>query len=193
MSELATLLRALEFAAHKHRDQRRKGRGSTPYINHPIAVAGIIASVGRVTDLVVLTAALLHDTVEDTETSPEEIEREFGAEVREVVAELTDDKRLPKEERKRLQIVNAPRASRRAKIVKLGDKIMNVTDIANDPPPDWSLDRRREYFEWAKQVVDGCRGANAALERRFDKAVAAGLAVLAGHQGVGGPGSGAGH
>ena len=180
MSELATLLRALEFAAHKHRDQRRKGRGSTPYINHPIAVAEVIARVGRVTDLVVLTAAVLHDTVEDTETSPEEIEREFGAEVRELVAELTDDKRLPKEERKRLQILNAPRASRRAKIVKLGDKIMNVTDIAHDPPPDWPVDRRREYFEWARQVVNGCRGANAALERRFDKVLAEGMALLAG-------------
>lgn len=180
MSELATLLRAIEFAARKHREQRRKGRGSVPYINHPVAVAEVIARVGRVTDLVVLTAAVLHDTVEDTATTPEEIEREFGAEVREVVAEVTDDKRLPKEERKRLQVVNAPRASRRAKIVKLGDKIMNVVDITNDPPPDWPVARRREYFEWAKQVVDGCRGANAALERHFDKAVAQGLAAVRG-------------
>jgi len=180
MSELVTLLRALEFAAHKHRAQRRKGRDSDPYINHPISVAATIATVGRVTDIVTLTAAVLHDTVEDTRTTFEEIERDFGGEVREVVAELTDDKRLPKEERKRLQIVNAPDASRRAKLVKLADKIMNVSDITHDPPPDWPVARRREYFEWAKRVVDGCRGANTALERRFDKVVAEGLASLAG-------------
>lgn len=180
MSELATLLRALEFAAHKHQGQRRKGRDGAPYINHPISVADTIARVGRVTDIVTLTAAVLHDTVEDTATTLDEIEREFGAEVRQVVAELTDDKRLPKEERKRLQVVSAPSASRRAKIVKLADKIMNVTDITHDPPVDWPVTRRREYFEWAKRVVEGCRGANAALERRFDKVVADGLASLAG-------------
>lgn len=179
MSELAELLRAIEFAAHKHRAQRRKGRDGVPYINHPVGVAEAIARIGRVTDLVTLVAAVLHDTVEDTQTSLEEIEREFGADVRGVVAELTDDKKLAKEERKRLQILNAPHASRRAKIVKLADKIMNVGDITHDPPPDWPLERRRDYFEWAKQVVAGCRGVNSALERRFDKVVAEGLAALA--------------
>jgi guanosine-3',5'-bis(diphosphate) 3'-pyrophosphohydrolase len=178
MSELAALLRAIDFAAHKHQGQRRKGREAMPYINHPIGVAETIARVGRVTDLVTLTAAVLHDTVEDTQTTFEELEREFGAEVRAVVAEVTDDKTLPKAERKRLQVLRAPDASRRAKIVKLADKIMNVGDITHDPPPDWSVERRREYFEWAKQVVAGCRGANAALERRFDAVVAEGLASL---------------
>ena len=178
MSELAALLRAIDFAAHKHRDQRRKGREAAPYINHPIGVADTIARVGRVTDLVTLIAAVLHDTVEDTDTSFAEIEREFGPEVRGVVAEVTDDKTLPKGERKRLQVVNAPGASRKAKLVRLADKIMNVGDITHDPPPDWPAARRRDYFEWAKQVVDGCRGTNEALERQFDKVVAAGLASL---------------
>jgi guanosine-3',5'-bis(diphosphate) 3'-pyrophosphohydrolase len=121
---------------------------------------------------------VLHDTVEDTPTTLEEIEREFGPEVRAVVAEVTDDKTLPKAERKRLQVVNAPTASRRAKLVRLADKIMNVGDIAHDPPLDWTVERRREYFEWAKQVIAGCRGVNAALERRFDQVVAEGLAGI---------------
>ena len=179
MSELATLLHAIEFAAHKHGGQRRKGREAAPYINHPIGVADTIARVGRVTDLVTLTAAVLHDTVEDTQTTLEEIEREFGAEVRAVVAEVTDDKTLPKAERKRLQVVNAPAASRRAKLVRLADKIMNVGDITHDPPTDWTVERQREYFEWAKQVIAGCRGVNAALERRFDQVVAEGLGAVA--------------
>ncbi|HEX2779843.1 MAG TPA: HD domain-containing protein [Gemmatimonadaceae bacterium] len=190
MSELAELLRAIEFAAHKHRGQRRKGRDAVPYINHPVGVAEAIARIGRVTDLVTLTAAVLHDTVEDTQTTLEEIEREFGADVRGVVAELTDDKTLPKQERKRLQILNAPNASRRAKIVRLADKIMNVGDITHDPPPSWTVEWRRDYFEWAKQVVAGCRGINTALERRFDKVVAEGLAALATETAGGGPGTG---
>jgi guanosine-3',5'-bis(diphosphate) 3'-pyrophosphohydrolase len=180
MSDTIRLLNAAQFAARRHRAQKRKGSAGEPYINHPIAVAHLIASVGRVTDSLTLAAALLHDTVEDTDATIEDIEREFGAEVRAIVAELTDDKSLPSAERKRLQIVNAPNASRRAKIVKLADKSVNVADITTDPPPHWPIERRRAYVEWAILVVAGCRGANAALEKHFDGVAAMALAAMRG-------------
>lgn len=180
MSDTTTILRAAHFAARRHRRQKRKGADAEPYINHPIAVAELIAEVGRVTDVLTLAAALLHDTVEDTDATLDDIEREFGREIRGIVAELTDDKSLPSDERKRLQVVNAPNASRRAKIVKLADKSVNVADIARDPPPHWPLERRRAYIEWAILVVAGCRGANAALEKHFDSVAALSLASLRG-------------
>ena len=180
MSDTTILLRAAHFAARRHRAQKRKGSAAEPYINHPLAVAELIANVGRVTDSLTLAAALLHDTVEDTDATLADIEREFGAEIRGIVAELTDDKSLPSEERKRLQIVNAPNASRRAKIVKLADKSINVADIARDPPPSWTVQRRREYVEWAILVVAGCRGTNAALEKHFDGVSAMALASIRG-------------
>ncbi len=180
MSDTIRLLDAAQFAARWHRAQKRKGSAGEPYINHPIAVAHLIASVGRVTDSLTLAAALLHDTVEDTDATFEDIEREFGAEVRGVVAELTDDKSLPSAERKQLQIVNAPSASRRAKIIKLADKSVNVADILRDPPPEWSAERRRAYVGWSILVVAGCRGANTALEKYFDGVAALALAAIRG-------------
>jgi guanosine-3',5'-bis(diphosphate) 3'-pyrophosphohydrolase len=161
----------MRFAADKHRYQRRKGADAPPYINHPIEVADLLANVGGVTDPTALIAAVLHDTVEDTETTPEELEALFGAEVRDLVAEVTDDKSLPKAERKRLQIEHAPSLSRHAKEIKVADKISNVLDITHNPPAGWPLERKREYLEWADQVVEGCRGANKELDRRFDEAL----------------------
>jgi methylenetetrahydrofolate reductase (NADPH) len=165
------LLRALHFAAQKHRDQRRKDSEASPYINHPIEVAEMLARVGGISDLTVLEAALLHDTVEDTETTPAELEAHFGSEVRALVAEVTDDKRLPKQERKRLQIEHAASLSPRAKLVKLADKICNLRDIAHAPPRGWSHERRVEYLAWTERVVEGLRGESAALERRYDEVV----------------------
>src|SRR5438270_4697478 len=133
-AELALLLKALAFAAHKHRDQRRKDARASPYINHPIALANVLRNEGNIADPLVICAALLHDTIEDTETTPEELEREFGKRVRDVVLEVTDDKLLPKKERKRLQIEHAPHLSRAAKLVKLADKICNLRDVADSPP-----------------------------------------------------------
>ena len=127
-SELTLVLKALEFAAHKHRDQRRKDPAASPYINHPIALANVLVNEGGVTDVEVLAAALLHDTVEDTATTPEELEEQFGARIARIVAEVTDDKALPKAERKRLQVVHAAELSREAKLVKLADKICNLRD-----------------------------------------------------------------
>lgn len=125
--------------------------------------------MGGVCDDQVLAAAVLHDTVEDTETTPEELERHFGPAVRALVGEVTDDKKLPKAERKRLQVEHASSASHGAKLVKLADKICNVRDVTDDPPADWPVERRLEYVAWAEAVVAGCRGTNAALERLFDE------------------------
>jgi guanosine-3',5'-bis(diphosphate) 3'-pyrophosphohydrolase len=168
------VFQALAFAAHKHRDQRRKDAGASPYINHPIALADILVNEGGITDHVVLCAAILHDTIEDTETTYEELVVAFGREIADVVAEVTDDKLLNKAERKLLQIEHAAHASPQAKLVKLADKTCNLRDIATTPPADWSDQRRREYFEWAKKVVAGVRGSNLALEAAFDKACLSG-------------------
>ena len=170
--ELALLLRALAFAAHKHRDQRRKDAEASPYINHPIALADVLVNEGGITDVEVLCAALLHDTVEDTATTHEELVNAFGSRVARIVAEVTDDKALAKAERKRLQIEHAPGLSAEAKLVKLADKICNLRDVAERPPAKWDLERRREYFDWAKRVVAGVRGAHPRLEAAFDAAYA---------------------
>jgi len=167
---MARILKALAFAAHKHRDQRRKDTQASPYINHPIGLANVLRNEGGIRDEVVICAALLHDTVEDTQTTPEELQREFGKRISGIVLEMTDDKHLPKSERKRLQIEHAPRLSRRAKLVKLADKICNLRDVAHSPPDRWDLERRQQYFDWAKEVVDGLRGVHARLERAFDEA-----------------------
>ena len=167
--ELALLLKALAFAAHKHRDQRRKDAGASPYINHPIALADVLVNEGGVADVEVVCAALLHDTVEDTATTHEELVNAFGSRIARIVAEVTDDKALAKEERKRLQVEHAASLSHEAKLVKLADKICNLRDVAERPPAKWDAERSREYFDWAKRVIDGLRGAHPRLEAVFDR------------------------
>ncbi|MDP3439583.1 MAG: HD domain-containing protein [Azonexus sp.] len=165
------LVSALAFAAHKHRDQRRKDAVASPYINHPIALANVLANEGDIDDERVLIAAILHDTLEDTETSEQEIIREFGQEIASIVLEVTDDPLLPTAERKRLQVEHAGKISRQAKLVKLADKICNLRDIASSPPAGWSVARQRAYFDWAKSVIDGLRGVHPVLEEIFDEAL----------------------
>jgi guanosine-3',5'-bis(diphosphate) 3'-pyrophosphohydrolase len=172
--ELRLLLTATHFAADKHRTQRRKDEEASPYINHPIAVAQTLVELGAVEDLTTIVAALLHDTVEDTETTLEELSERFGAEVAAVVAEVSDDKSLPSAERKRRQVEHAPVLSQRAKLVKLADKICNVSDVLSAPPASWSAARKAEYLRWAGEVVAGVRGVNPALEARFDELVGSG-------------------
>ena len=169
MNNLKKLLEAASFAAKKHRNQKRKGENGEPYINHPLEVANLLANVGEVEDTDVLIAAILHDTIEDTETSKEEIAKMFGEKVSKIVLEVSDDKSLSKAERKQLQIEHAPYLSAGAKLVKLADKINNVNDIMSSPPHHWSLERRREYVEWGEKVVAGLRGVNENLERLFDE------------------------
>jgi GTP diphosphokinase / guanosine-3',5'-bis(diphosphate) 3'-diphosphatase len=163
-SPVSIVLAASVFAAHKHRDQRRKGAEASPYINHPIAVANVLANEAGITDPIVLAAALLHDTIEVTDTTPQERETEFGHEIAAIVAEVTDHKSLPKMDRKRLQIEHAATLSKQAKLVTLADKICNVRDMSQSPPVDWTAERKAEYFTWAKQVVDQVRGVSPVSE-----------------------------
>jgi GTP diphosphokinase / guanosine-3',5'-bis(diphosphate) 3'-diphosphatase len=171
-SNLQTLIAAATFAAHKHKDQRRKGADASPYINHPLAVANVLANEGGVEDVTTLIAALLHDTIEDTQTSVDEIAARFGPETAAVVMEVTDDKALDKDERKRRQIEHAAEISKRAQLVKLADKICNLRDMVSSPPANWPIERRREYFEWARAVVDQLRTASPRLAAVFDGAYA---------------------
>ena len=169
LPELSVLARALSFASHKHRDQRRKDVPASPYINHPIALFDHLVNVGGITDTEILCAALLHDTIEDTETTHGELTEEFGVFISGIVAEVTDDKTLPKPERKRHQVDHAPHLSTRARAVKLADKTCNLRDVAENPPRKWSLKRRKDYFDWAKTVIDGLRGDWPVLEAAFDR------------------------
>jgi (p)ppGpp synthase/HD superfamily hydrolase len=162
--------RALDFAARKHVHQRRKGELAEPYVNHLSDVARLLATATDGKDITVVVAGLLHDTLEDTETTFAELAKEFGPEVAELVAEVTDDKTLPKAERKRLQVETAPRKSARARMIKLADKASNLHSLISSPPRDWSGERIRDYVIWADKVVAGCRGVNAYLEQEFDRA-----------------------
>lgn len=166
------VLKALSFAAYKHRHQRRKGVKAIPYINHPIALADLLVRTAKISDPEVIATALLHDTVEDTCTTPKELKTEFGPVISKLVAELTDDKSLAPEVRKRRQVEHAPSLSPRARMVKLADKTCNLRDVVQDPPAKWPLKRKQEYFDWAKEVVDQIRGTNVKLEKAFDKAFA---------------------
>jgi len=165
----ALLLKAASLAAYKHRKHFRKDVDRTPYILHPLAVARALVEEGGVDDAELLAAALLHDTLEDTDTTASELETAFGPRIAKLVAEVSDDKALPKAERKRLQVERAGRASPAAQQLKIADKLCNLRDIVAIPPADWSVERKRAYFDWAKEVVDRVRGANAALAARFDE------------------------
>ncbi|XP_041435981.1 guanosine-3',5'-bis(diphosphate) 3'-pyrophosphohydrolase MESH1-like isoform X2 [Xenopus laevis] len=166
--EAALIVEAANFAAEKHKQQRRKDPEKTPYINHPLGVARILSHEAEITDTAVLQAALLHDTVEDTNTTFAEIELHFGQDVRNIVEEVTDDKTLPKMERKKQQIAHAPHCSHKAKLVKLADKLYNLRDLKRCTPEGWSEERVQEYFQWASEVVRGLRGTNSILEAKLD-------------------------
>ncbi|CAF0735643.1 unnamed protein product [Adineta steineri] len=157
-------MHALQFATHKHRFQKRKDSDGTPYINHPIGVAHILSNEAGIKDIDLLIVALLHDTVEDTETTHEELQQEFGTRIADLVAELTDDKNLPKAERKRLQILNAKQLSSDAIIVRLADKIYNLRDLNRETPIGWSEQRVKEYFEWSVQIARQLAGHNAQMD-----------------------------
>jgi len=169
---LPDIRRATGFAAWKHTGQYRKGEGNIPYIHHPVEVAAILSEAGAIEDNDLLQAALLHDTIEDTDTQREDIESHFGARICSIVVEVTDDKSLPKQERKAAQIAHGPHLSKEAQSLKLADKISNVFDVAFSTPMDWPPEQQLAYFDWASEVVAGLRGCNTALEALFDKQVA---------------------
>lgn len=162
-----SLLRAIEFAAEKHKCQKRKGKSQTPYINHPIRVAHLLAEFGQSENSDLLMAAILHDTIEDTATTIDELVVAFGEHVAKIVMEVTDDKSLPAPERKRLQVIQTPKKSIEAKMLKIADKTCNVKDITLDPPTNWTLERKIAYLDWAEAVVKGATGVNPALEAHF--------------------------
>jgi len=164
---MENLLKAIKFAAEKHAAQRRKDAAKTPYINHPIEVAELLSTVGKISDEDTLTAAILHDTIEDTDTTAEELCAHFGENVLNIVLELTDDKTLPKAERKQLQIDNAEHKSDAAKVCKLADKICNLKSIIDTPPADWDAERKRLYFAWAEEVAEGLLEVNQALDDAY--------------------------
>ena len=179
ISNVALVLRAAEFAAHKHRNQRRKGATQRPYIGHCIEVARLVADVGKVDDANVLAAALLHDTVEDTDTTREELRELFGAVIDDLVAEVTDDKTLDSKVRKDAQVTHAPHLTDGAKVIKLADKISNVREIGVDPPEIWTIERRQEYFAWAARVVAAIGSINPELERLFASTLETSTRILA--------------
>ena len=164
----AGIVKAAQFAAEKHKNQRRKDVDASPYINHPLALASVLAVEGGVENHDVICAALLHDTIEDTKTTAEELAAIFGDKVTGIVLEVTDNKNLDKAVRKEEQVRHAPHISLEAKLVKLADKICNLRDILASPPADWNAQRKREYFDWAARVVAGLRGAHPGLEAIFD-------------------------
>jgi guanosine-3',5'-bis(diphosphate) 3'-pyrophosphohydrolase len=167
------IIRAAHFAAEKHKNQRRKDADATPYINHPLTLAKILSLEAGVQDPETLAAAILHDTVEDTETTEQELVDRFGPNIARIVMELTDDKSLPKAKRKRLQVANAAKKSPQAKLVKMADKIANLRDVAGSPPATWPLERRQDYFDWAREVVQGLGVTNPRLAELFASAYAA--------------------
>ena len=168
MNDTGILLRALAFAAERHSRQRREDAAASPYINHPIALADVLANEGRVVDVVVLSAAMLHDTIEDTETTADELAHHFGTRIAAIVVEVSDDPRLDKATRKLRQIEHAPHLSPEAKLVKLADKICNLRDLLASPPVHWPLPRQQAYFDWSAQVIAGLRGVHPPLEALFD-------------------------
>ena len=166
---LSLLLKAIHFASRKHNNQRRKDQETSPYINHPISVAETLWRVGQVRDMITIISGILHDTVEDTDATPDELQAEFNCEIRAVVEEVSDNKVLTKDDRKRLQVENAHHKSRAARHIKLADKICNIQDIIASPPKDWSKGRKMEYVRWSQAVVNRIRGTNTALETYFDE------------------------
>lgn len=172
------ILSAAIFAAEKHQGQVRKDQRGSPYITHPLSVAKTLYEVGGIRDTQTLVAAVLHDTLEDTPTTTNDIRTLFGEGVLEIILEVTDDKLLPKMERKRLQVVHAPDLSLPARLIKFGDKLVNCRDILHSPPKGWDLIRRQRYIQWGADVLAQIRGTNAPLEDAFDAMLAEAESVL---------------
>ena len=180
MDEVLLLTRAFAFAAEKHTGQRRKGAKEEPYVNHLAEVAHLLAVAVQGRDANLIAAGLLHDTLEDTKTTRAELVAAFNEDIADLVGEVTDDKSLPKQERKRLQVEHAPSRTDRAKMLKLADKTSNLRGIVASPPAGWSIERRLEYVRWSRDVVTGLRGVHPWLESQFDEAAEAAERALAG-------------
>lgn len=170
------LLRAITFSAEKHKYQRRKGFNQVPYINHPLKVCKLLSDCGEENETL-LIAAILHDVVEDTDTTAEELTKEFGEDICKLVLEVSDDKEKSKSERKEYQITHAPMLSQNARKLKIADKICNIRDIISYPL-DWSIERKLNYLKWSKNVVDACGRVNPQLEKVFTDTYNEGIEIL---------------
>jgi guanosine-3',5'-bis(diphosphate) 3'-pyrophosphohydrolase len=175
---MSKILEAAYFAAKKHTNQRRKNIEDTPYINHPVEVAFLLASVGGISDEDILSAALLHDTIEDTGTLAEDIKSQFGSIVLGYVQEVTDNKSLPSHERKKMQVKHAGMLSDGATLIKLADRISNLRSVASEPPRWWPAQRQIDYFEWSQKVFSNLRKINRPLELLFMKEYTEGLKIV---------------
>ncbi|MDR3525961.1 MAG: HD domain-containing protein [Rhizomicrobium sp.] len=173
MNTISDLTRAYHFAAVRHLSQKRKGKAGEPYINHLTEVADLVATATAGADIDIVIAAVLHDVLEDTPTTSDELVAKFGPRVAAMVAEVSDDKTLPKAERKRLQIEHAPHLSEGARTIKLADKTANLRSLKKSPPADWEAARIADYVQWALAVGEGLRGTNPELERLLAEAAAA--------------------
>jgi guanosine-3',5'-bis(diphosphate) 3'-pyrophosphohydrolase len=162
---------AAELAARRHNGQLRKGRGEEPYINHLAEVANMLSAVTNGEDTELVAAGWLHDTIEDSETTHDELAQRFGLRVAGLVVECTDDMSLPKSERRQRQITDAPKKSASAKLIKIADKVSNIRARIFANPSKAQLEELADYLAWAQQVVGGCRGGNAMLDALFDEAV----------------------
>jgi (p)ppGpp synthase/HD superfamily hydrolase len=166
------IFEAAMYAAEKHAAQKRKGAAAEPYINHLIEVAQLVAGSSEWLDVNLVMAGLLHDTIEDTGTTAEELEQLFGSDIAGLVVEMTDDKSLPKEVRKTLQVESAPHKSVRAQVIKLADKISNLRSLLASPPATWNTERKREYLTWAQNVVNALSAPNPILKAEFERTLA---------------------
>jgi guanosine-3',5'-bis(diphosphate) 3'-pyrophosphohydrolase len=171
LTGLRLVSEAAEFAARRHSGKARKGRGNEPYVNHLAEVANLLATVADGADTELVAAGWLHDTIEDTETTREELAQKFGNRVADLVDEVTDDMSLPKDRRRQKQIEDAPHKSPGAKLIKIADKVSNVRARIVPRPSAQEREDLIDYVNWAEKVVAGCRGANAALDRIFDDTV----------------------
>ena len=172
LNAVRLILSAACFAAQKHSAQRRKGSTAEPYINHLLEVAELLVRTADELDTSLILAALLHDTIEDAGVTREELAARFGEDVAALVAEVSDDKSLPKQTRKALQIENAPRKSPRAQALGTADKISNLRSIVSSPPADWSFERKVEYVRWSRQVVGRFADLDGRMAGEFQETIA---------------------
>ena len=169
------ITKAEAYARQNHEGQFRKGEAQEPYVTHVAEVASRVARYGGSESAI--AAAWLHDVVEDCDPEIEDIENLFGSKVAKIVAEVTDDKSLSKQDRKARQVKNAPYKSEEACLVKWADKICNLLSIANSPPP-WDKARKMEYIEWAREVASGLPYSTSTTRQEFEDAIGKALSKV---------------
>jgi (p)ppGpp synthase/HD superfamily hydrolase len=169
--QIEKLFEALEYASKLHKDQRRKGNGGSPYVNHLIEVASLLSRVAEVTDHEVIIAAILHDVLEDTEAREGDIFDRFGGTVLAYVKHVTDDKLLSLEKRRIAQLKSIENSSSQIQLIKLADHCSNIASL----PPSWDRARLESYISWSHSIAVHCYSASEELakvyKKRYDSAL----------------------